>query len=179
MRRRLGSRGTELVERLDKGTPRILIAGGRGRRPNMMSSSIGIMPYMMQPGDYKIVAESISKYMRNPGHFENPPVYTGATANLAGTWNVTIKYVRGIGQQQFVLEQSGTTVSGQQKGEIYNATFKGNVEADHVTLMSVIHAGGYEVPYTFAGVVSGNTFAGGVKMGEYGGRNVYGDKGIV
>ena len=165
---KVGITGTELVAMLDRGTPRILIAGGQGRRPNMMNSSIGIMPYMMQPGDYKIVAEAISKYMRNPGHFENPLVYTGAMANLAGTWNVTIKYVRGIGQQQFVLEQSGATVSGQQKGEIYNATFKGKVEADHAMLMSVIHAGGYEVPYTFTGVVSGNRFSGDVKMGEYG-----------
>ena len=53
---------------LDKGTPRILVVGGQGRRPDTMQSSIGIMPYMMQPGEYKVVADAISKYLRHPGH---------------------------------------------------------------------------------------------------------------
>jgi hypothetical protein len=165
---KVGITGTELVEKLDKGTPRILVTGGQGRRPGMMNSSIGVMPYMMQPGDYKIVADTLSKYLRNPGHFEDPPVYTGATANLSGSWNVTINYVRGTGQQQFVLQQTGTAVSGDQKGEIFNATLSGKVDADHVLLTSVMHANGYQVPYTFTGVVNGNTLAGDVRMGEYG-----------
>jgi uncharacterized pyridoxal phosphate-dependent enzyme len=165
---KVGITGTELVEKLDKGTPRILVTGGQGRRPDMMNSSIGVMPYMMQPGDYKIVADTLSKHLRNPGHFENPPVYTGPTANLAGSWDVTINYVRGTGQQQFLLQQSGTAVSGEQKGEIFNATLTGKVDADHVLLTSVMHANGYQVPYTFTGVVNGNTLAGDVRMGEYG-----------
>ena len=165
---KVGISGTELVEKLDKGTPRILVSGGQGRRPDMMDSSIGIMPYMMQPGDYKIVAETLSKYLRSPGHYNDPPVYTGPPANLAGTWNVTIHYVRGVGQQQFVLQQNGTELSGEQKGEIFHATFDGKVDADHVILRSVMQANGYQVPFVFTGVVSGRTFSGGVKLGEYG-----------
>jgi uncharacterized pyridoxal phosphate-dependent enzyme len=165
---KVGITGTELVEKLDKGAPRILVAGGHGSRPDKMASLLGIMPYMMQPGDYKIVAETISKYMRNPGHYENPPVYTGTTANLAGAWNVSIQYVRGVGEQQFILQQDGDTLVGEQKGEIFNATFKGKVDADHVTLTSVMAANGYEVPFVFTGVVAGNRFSGDVKLGEYG-----------
>lgn len=165
---KVGITGTELVDKLDKGTPRVLVTGGQGRRPAMMNSSIGIMPYMMQPGDYKIVADTLSKYLRNPGHFEDPPVYTGPTANLSGSWDVTINYLRGTGQQQFLLQQTDTAVSGEQKGEIFNATLTGKVDADHVVLTSVMHANGYQVPYTFTGVVSGNTLAGDVRMGEYG-----------
>jgi uncharacterized pyridoxal phosphate-dependent enzyme len=165
---KVGITGTELVQKLDKGTPRILVLGGQGRRPDTMASSIGVMPYMMQPGDYKIVADTLSKYLRNPGHFENPPVYTGPAANLAGTWNVTIDYVRGIGEQQFVLQQNDTTLSGEQKGEIFNATLHGKVDADHARLTSVMETNGYQVPFVFTGVVSGNKFSGDVKMGEYG-----------
>jgi uncharacterized pyridoxal phosphate-dependent enzyme len=165
---KVGITGTELVQKLDKGTPRILVLGGQGRRPDMMASSIGIMPYMMQSGDYKIVADTLSKYLRNPGHFDNPPVYTGATANLGGTWNVTIDYVRGVGEQQFVLQQDGATLSGEQKGEIFNATLHGKVDADHTRLTSVMETNGYQVPFVFTGVVSGNKFSGDVKMGEYG-----------
>lgn len=165
---KVGITGTELIEKLDKGTPRILVAGGHGRRPDKMESSLGIMPYMMQPGDYKIVAETIAKYMHNPGHYENPPVYTGSPADLAGTWNVAIQYVRGVGEQQFILQQDGGKLSGQQKGEIFNATFEGKVNANHATLTSSMATNGYQVPFTFTGVVEGNRFSGDVKMGEYG-----------
>lgn len=165
---KVGITGTELVEKLDQGTARILVAGGHGSRPDKMASSVGIMPYMMQPGDYKIVAETISKYLRNPGHYDNPPVYTGPTADLAGTWNVTINYVRGTGEQQFILQQDGSTLSGEQKGEIFNAVFHGKVDADHVMLASVMPANGYQISFVFTGVVTGNHFSGDVSLGEYG-----------
>jgi uncharacterized pyridoxal phosphate-dependent enzyme len=165
---KVGITGTELVEKLDKGTPRILVDGGQGRRPDQMESSLGIMPYMMQPGDYKIVAEAIAMHLRNPGKFENPPVYSGPTANLAGNWHVTINYSRGVGLQQFVLEQNGTTLSGEQKGEVFTAELKGTVNADHATLRSTMAVSGNQVPYVFTGVVSGDSFAGDVMLGEYG-----------
>ncbi len=165
---KVGITGTELVQRLDVGSPRILVTGGTGKRPDLMESSIGVMPYMMQPGDYKIVGDAIAKHLRNPGHFDDPPVYTGATASLGGTWNVTIRYVRGVGKQTFVLQQEGSTLSGDQKGELFNASLKGMVHADHVTLSSVMRANGYQVPFNFSGVVTGKTMSGDVKMGEYG-----------
>ncbi len=164
----VGITGTELVEMLDKGTPRILVGGGEGHRPDAMSSSIEIMPYMMQPGDYKVVADVLGKHLRRPGHFENPPVPAGETAKMAGTWHVSIAYVRGVGVQQFVLQQEGDTVSGEQKGEIFSVPMHGKVEADHVTLKSMMRPGGYYLPYTFTGVVEGNRFSGDVSMGEYG-----------
>src|ERR1700735_1162788 len=160
---KVGITGTELSEKLDQGTPRILTVAGQGRRPDMMASSIGIMPYMMQPGDYKIVADALSKYMRNPGHFENPPVYTGPTAQLAGTWNVTIQYIRGVGKQQFVLQQNDTSLTGEHLGEIYKSQLQGKVQADHVMLTSVMSVPGQQrVPYIFTGVLSGGTLSGSV-----------------
>jgi uncharacterized pyridoxal phosphate-dependent enzyme len=165
---KVGITGSELVERLDKGTPRILLAGGLGKRPDMMASSIGVMPYMMQPGDYKVVADAISNALRNPGHHDNPPVYPGPMANLAGTWNVTLHYLRGTGHQQFVLQQDGVALSGDQKGEIYNAALQGKVNGDHAVLTSVMRQNGYQVPFTFTGVVSGSNFSGDVRLGEYG-----------
>jgi uncharacterized pyridoxal phosphate-dependent enzyme len=166
---KVGITGTELSEKLDQGTPRILTIAGQGRRPDMMASSIGIMPYMMQPGDYKIVADALSGYMRNPGHFENPPVYTGPTAQLAGTWNVTVHYIRGEGKQQFVLQQNDTSLTGEHLGEIYKAQLQGKVEADHVMLTSAMSVPGQQrVPYIFTGVLSGGTLSGSVKLGEYG-----------
>jgi hypothetical protein len=59
-------------------------------------------------------------------------------------------------------------LSGEQKGELFNATFHGQVDADHVMLNSVMRPNGYYVKYTFTGVVSGNSFSGDVNLGEYG-----------
>ena len=165
---KVGITGSELVAKLDKGTPRIFVVGGAGRRPDMMASSIGIMPYMMQPGDAEIVATALSTILRNPGHFDDPPLYTGAMAQLAGTWNVTIHYHRGVGHQQFVLLQNGGTLTGDQKGEVFNATLHGKVDASHVTLSSVMKANGYQVPFNFTGIASGASISGDLKMGEYG-----------
>ena len=165
---KVGITGTELVAKMDAGTPRVLVMGGEGKRPDEMASSITIMPYMMQPGDAKIVADTLSQALRNPGQHANSPVPSGPTAEIAGTWNVTIQYHKGVGHQQFVLQQNDVSLTGDQKGEIFNAQLKGKVQADHVQLNSVMHANGYQVPFHFTGVVSGAAMSGDVKMGEYG-----------
>lgn len=164
----VGLTGTELVDMLDKGTPRILVTGGQGRRPDNMQSSIGIMPYMMQPGDYKVVADTLSKYLRNPGKHEAPPVPTGPLANAAGTWDVTIQYLRGVGKQRFTLEQAGANITGDQKGEIFSAKLSGKAVADQVSVTSAMPANGSMIGWNFSGPLSGNTWSGSVKMGEYG-----------
>ena len=164
----VGITGTELVRKLDEGTPRIFVTGGQGRRPEMMKSSIGIMPYMMQPGDAKIVAETLSKYLRNPGKFDDPVKSTAPDAAMTGTWNVTIQYKVGTGHQKLLLAQEGTAVTGKQAGEIFNADLKGHVQGDHVELRSSMYTNGQDVPFTFTGTVSGSNYSGDVNLGEYG-----------
>ena len=58
--------GTELVARLDAGTPRIVIDGGIGQRPDMMASSVTIMPYMMDAGEDRIIADAIYEGLTKP-----------------------------------------------------------------------------------------------------------------
>ncbi len=164
----VGVTGTELVEMLDKGTPRILVDGGSGTRPDQMQSSLGVMPYMLQPGEYKVVAETIARYMKKPGEVPKKPVYGSAQAKLDGTWNVEIKYSLGVGHQVLTLQQQGDAVSGEQKGEIYSAAMAGKVEGDHAFLNSTMKANGQEVRFNFSGVVSGSTYSGDVNLGEYG-----------
>jgi seryl-tRNA(Sec) selenium transferase len=164
----VGITGAELVEKLDRGTPRILVAGGRGRRPDQMESSIEIMPYMMQPEDHKIIAEVLSRYLRNPGHYDNPPVDDGAPASLAGTWHVTIRYAAGEGHQLWTLTQEGTSLAGDQRGELFAASLQGTVQGSHATAHSTMTTSGQEFRWTFTGVVDGTTYAGDVDMGEYG-----------
>ncbi len=165
----VGITGTELVAALDAGTPRIFVVGGAGTRPDAMASSFTIMPYMMQPGDAKIVADALSQHLRHPGTHANPAAPpAGPDAQVAGTWNVAVKYGRGVGHQQLVLKQDGTAVTGDQNGEMFNAKITGKVQSAAVTLRSSMRANGSTIPFTFTGTVDGATMTGSVKLGEYG-----------
>jgi uncharacterized pyridoxal phosphate-dependent enzyme len=166
---KLGITGSELVEHLDKGTPRILVEGGEGRRPDHMASSIAIMPYMMAAGEERIVADTLYEIFTRPGHYENPVIPEGTPAPIAGNWSVAIKYLRGTGEQHFTLEQEGNTLTGSQAGEVYNASLKGVVHANQVELRSQMEVPGNTIPWTFRGVLAGNSISGTVHMGEYGG----------
>lgn len=160
--------GTELVARLDAGSPRILVNGGSGERPHTMASSITIMPYMMDPGEERIVADAIYDGLTKPIHYEDPVIPAGAPARVHGKWVVSIQYTRGVGEQKLTLEQSGNKVNGTQVGEIYQADLKGNVHADQIELRSVMPVSGNEVPWTFKGQVKESKMSGTVHMGEYG-----------
>lgn len=164
----VGITGKELVAALDKGSPRVLVLGGEGHRPDKMQSSVGVMPYMMQPEDHKIVAEALNRHLRHPGQQEQSSALTGAAAQLAGTWDVVVRYTRGTGHQLLVLEQSGETVTGQLRGELFGSPVHGSITADQANLHAVIHPYGFEVPFTFQGKVSGNTFSGSLDLGEFG-----------
>lgn len=160
--------GMELVAKLDAGTPRILVEGGMGTRPDKMASSITIMPYMMDPGEDKIVADAIYEGLTRPGHYEDPVIPNGAPSHIDGKWGVTIHYLRGSGEQQFLLSQSGNTVTGHHQGEIYQADLRGEVHAAQVELHSVMAVSGNSIPWTFKGEIQGNQISGSVHMGEYG-----------
>jgi hypothetical protein len=164
----LGITGTEVEKRLNDGTPRIMVEPATGRRPDMMASSITLMPYMMDPGEDRILADAIFKVLSNPGNNPNPVVPSGATAAMAGNWAVTIHYPCGTGEQVFVLQQNGNAVTGEHKGEIYNAMLQGSIHGDQLTLRSNMAVPGNAIHWTFEGSVRGNSASGNVNMGEYG-----------
>ena len=155
--------GTELVARLDAGTPRIVVDEGMGRRPEMMKSSVTIMPYMMDPGEDRIIANAIYEGLTKPGHYEDPLIPSGTPAPVQGTWAVTIRYPRGIGEQKLTLEQNGNDLTG-----MHNAKLTGVIHANQIELHSNMEVGGNSIPWTFKGAVEGSNIAGTVHMGEYG-----------
>ena len=93
--------GDELAKTLDAGTPRIQFDEWSGSRPDEMESSVTIMPYMMMPGDDKIVADAIFAALSHPPAFFAPEIPQGSPANVAGIWDVQMKYLCGEGRQRF------------------------------------------------------------------------------
>jgi hypothetical protein len=81
---------------------------------------------------------------------------------------VTVHYLRGTGEQQFVLKQDGNQLTGEHHGEIYNTTLAGTIHANEIAMMSVLPVTGYPLPCRFKGTVEGNRMSGTVNMAEYG-----------
>lgn len=160
--------GTELAATLDAATPRIQFMSARGARPDHMQSSVQIMPYMMMPGDDQVVAEALHKTLSAPPSFTAPEIPQGTPAEIAGIWNVSLKYLRGEGSQRFLLEQNGNKVSGAHQGEIYNGNLQGDVHANQVAFHSLMPVGGNAIHYSFTGTVEGGSMSGKVTLGEYG-----------
>jgi uncharacterized pyridoxal phosphate-dependent enzyme len=164
----VGITGNELEKRLNDGSPRIMVEPSTGHRPDAMASYVTLMPYMMDPGDERVLADALYKIFSNPGHYTDPVVPSGAPAAMAGTWAVTIQYACGMGEQHFTLKQDGNAVTGDQKGELYNATLHGTIHGDQLKLRSTMPVSGYAIQWTFEGAVRGSSISGSVNMGEYG-----------
>jgi uncharacterized pyridoxal phosphate-dependent enzyme len=152
--------GDELAKTLDAGAPRVQFDEWSGTRPDQMESSLTIMPYMMMPGDAEVVADAIFATLSRPPMFSAPELPRGAPANVAGIWNVQMKYLCGEGGQRFLLEQQEGAVMGVHQGEIYNGNLTGKVHAQQVSFRSVMPVGGNEIEYSFAGSVTGNSMSG-------------------
>ena len=164
----VGITGTELEKRLNDGTPRILVEPATGRRPDQMASSVTLMPYMMDAGDERVLADALYKILSNPGQYPNPVVPGGTPAALGGSWAVSIHYSCGTGEQHFTLKQDGNALTGDHKGEIYNGTLQGSVHGDQVKLQGNMVVPGNGIHWTFEGSVRGNSMSGNANMGEYG-----------
>src|ERR1700733_9706536 len=160
--------GDELAKTLDEGSPRIQFDEWSGSRPDEMASSVTIMPYMMMPGDDKIVADALFAALSHPPVFANPEVPPGPASNVAGIWNVRMKDLCGEGGQRFLLEQQEGAITGVHQGEIYNGNLTGKVHAQQVSFRSVMPVGGNEIQYSFSGTVNGDSMSGTVALGEYG-----------
>ena len=112
MASRIGITGQEVAQHLLDTEPRIILGGSTGTRPNAMASSVGVMPYMMMPGDDKIAAERLHAVLSAPPKFEAPPQPSGPPATVAGVWDVEVEFFRGSTQHSLIIEQSGTSLVG-------------------------------------------------------------------
>ena len=163
----LGITGSEVEDILLRGKPRIAIAGGRGKRPDMMASSVTICPYMMAPDDHKIVAQALYAVLSKPPKITVPPRPEGA-AQIAGNWKVHLEFVYGSDDHTFAIDQNGNTIEGDHKSELHDGTLRGAIYGDQVEFRSMHRAPGDGVAYDFVGTAQGSgSMTGTVTMGEY------------
>jgi uncharacterized pyridoxal phosphate-dependent enzyme len=161
--------GEEVAEELARSKPRIALGGGdRGRsESDPETTAISITPWMMQPGEDKIVAERIHALLsqnRAPKPAPEPPA-----TNLSGRWAVNIEFFSGKSQHTLFLEQDGSRIQGSHKGDFSVQDVFGTIEGDQVKLRSTTaqRGSGDTITFIFSGAVSGDTISGPLYMGEY------------
>src|SRR5262249_4897737 len=109
---KVGITGQELSKVLLDSEPRVVLGGASGNRPDNMASSATIMPYMMMPGDDKIVADRFHAVLTKPPKFENPPVPSGEPTAVGGQWDIHLEFGRGSANHTVVLEQQAGRLVG-------------------------------------------------------------------
>jgi len=165
---RLGITGQEVGKLLLDTEPRVVLGSAVGSRPDRMASSVSVTPYMMMPGEDKIVAQRLYALLSKPPKFENPTVPTGEPVSIDGQWQAELEFVRGSALHTFIFEQHGNALVGTHEGEFVSGDLSGNVAANQVHFRSSQKIQGQRLSYEFTGNVDGDKMAGDVNLGEYG-----------
>lgn len=164
----VGITGTEVAKHLLDTEPRIVVGGGTGSRPDRMASTLTITPYMMIPGDQKVVADRLFAVLSKPPQIEAEPAATGDTASVGGQWDLRIEFTRGAVDHGLLLEQNRASLVGTHRGEFVSGDLMGTVAGNDVRFRSSQKIEGTRLSWEFRGQVSGDTMSGTVNMGEYG-----------
>jgi seryl-tRNA(Sec) selenium transferase len=162
--------GEELAEVVARTAPRIALgSGGRSRRGEQPAdsgkTSIDITAWMMRPGDDRIVADRLFSLLSEKRSPKPPPA--APAANLTGRWDVLINFFSSTSRHTLILEQQNNRLQGSHQGDFSVRDIFGTIDADHVKLRSVESVPGDSIPFTFAGVLAGDTISGKIFMGEY------------
>jgi L-seryl-tRNA(Ser) seleniumtransferase len=164
-----GITGQELAKLLRDTEPRIIVARGSGTRPGNMASTLAIVPYQMQAGEEKIVADRVYALLSKPPKMEEPPAPpSGQPATLAGQWELHLDFVHLSADHTLMLEQDGTKLMGTHHGEFAAGDLTGTVAANSVHFQSSLGTDGTRVSFQFSGTASDGKMSGTVALGEYG-----------
>jgi D-glucosaminate-6-phosphate ammonia-lyase len=165
----LGITGEEVRNILLDSEPRIVLGSARGARPDQMGSAISITPYMMMPGDDKIVSDRLHQVLTKPPHFDPPPAPPqGEPSTVAGQWQLELEFARGAATHTLVLEQNGSNLVGTHTGEYGGGDLQGRIHATQIKFRSSQRIEGQILSYDFSGLVDGDKMGGDVSLGEYG-----------
>jgi hypothetical protein len=148
--------------------PRIILASGNGTRPGNMESTVSVVPYMLMPGDVKVVADRLYNVLSKPPKFENPPEPRPPSVTVAGQWTAKLEYGRGTAIHNLVFEQNAEKLTGTHHAEFDQGDLSGTVSGNAVSFQSRYRIEGQGLSYAFTGTVDGDKISGVVNMGEYG-----------
>jgi uncharacterized pyridoxal phosphate-dependent enzyme len=158
---KLGVSGQDIFKHLLETEPRINLA-------RSTANSVGVVPYQMQAGDEKVVAERLYGVLSKPPKVDAPPAAAAPSVNVGGVWEVTLDFVYGAAHHRVVFEQDGARLAGSHEGEFASGDLSGTVAGNRVRFQSSLPTEGQRVSFNFDGTEQGGKLTGTVALGEYG-----------
>ena len=166
-RKRFGLGGDAVVKTLFETDPRVGVFPARHESDPALTG-VTVNPYMMAPGDEKIVADRLHAILSGAPRKGDADPPAAAAADLSGTWDVRIEYAAGASDHTLNLRQRGSEIDGEHRGDFVARELTGTLAGDDVRLRSFFgESHGDSISYTFTGKVSGDEMGGHLDMGEY------------
>jgi len=166
-RNRFGLTGEAVVRTLNDTDPRIGMFPARGEG-EAGQTGVTVNPYMMSPGDEKIVADRLHALLAGPPRKPEANSLAAPAADLSGQWDVRIEYAAGASRHALHLRQRGHEIDGAHTGDFVSRDLSGTIDGDKVRLRSAFgEERGDALSYAFTGTVTGDEMSGTLDMGEY------------
>jgi len=89
------------------------------------------------------------------------------SANLAGLWDLNIKFFSSNSMHTLNIEQDGNWLSGTHKADFDTRALGGTIDGNKVRFESTIKIIADNINYLFQGIVSGDSMSGDIHLGEY------------
>ena len=152
--------GAEVAKGLLDGEPRIVLTPG--------SNSITVTPYMLMPGEEKIVADQIYAAISKAPKAVKPEAPRGGGPSVDGAWILQIDFQRGSIGHKLAIQQDGGKLTGTHSGEFVSGALNGTINSSEVAFRSSQKMEGTQLGWDFKGTATKDRMSGTVKMGEYG-----------
>jgi L-seryl-tRNA(Ser) seleniumtransferase len=166
-RQKIGLSGDTVARVLLDGDPRITLDAARGG-PQGAQTGVRVTPYMLAPGDEKIIADRLVAVLSKPPAQSEPTSPSAPTADVTGQWNVKIQYAAATSNHTLHLTQKGNDLGGFHQGEFTTREITGTIDGDNVRIRSAYgEQHGDSVNLTFVGKVTSDQMSGPLDMGEY------------
>ena len=165
----LGITGEDVRAHLLDTEPRVVLGSAHGRRPDQMASGVSITPYMLMPGDDKIVSDRLHLVLSKPPKLDPiPELPQGDPVSVDGQWQLEMHFDRGSATHTLIFEQHGADLLGTHNGEFVTGDLQGKMHSNQIKFRSSQRIEGQILSYEFSGAVDGDKMGGDVALGEYG-----------
>jgi len=156
--------GQHLAKLMLDTEPRVVVA-------NPAAAAISIVPYMLMPGEEKIIASKLHSILSAPPAMPPPQSPSTPAANITGQWDLNLDFGRGSATHTLIFEQDGNTLLGTHRGEFDQGNLTGSISGNQVRFRSNLPTIGSRLSFDFNASHEGGQLRGTVNLGEYGQAN--------
>lgn len=162
---KLGIDGRAMARHLFDTDPRVALFPAQDKAG--AGTGVSVTPYMLSPGDEKIVADRLVAVLSSPPKAE-PSTTAPPSTDITGQWEVNIEFAASASTHRLHVRQQGNVLDGAHQGDFVTRDLSGTINGDTVVLRSTYsEEHGDALEFSFSGRVTGDEMAGTLDMGEY------------